>query len=217
MKKAIILLMLVFLLQGCNKITSEETELTSNLTVSYITYELMNVNLYHNVNVEADPFITAEANLSIYEFKVNDELVSLSYIDYQENRIFFDHNYLNDFETKTHNLSLQTNNGIIVITLVLVDDYVPYIISDNNIHYVENQDVTVLIETFNKGIYSLSVTGGIDSSFYSFSGQTLLIKNEYFASLLANEPERANIIFMVTISYNEEDTLIAAINVIFDN
>jgi len=217
MKKAIILLMLIFLLQGCNKITTTETDLTSNLTVSYITSEYLNVNLYHNVNVNTDPFITAVDYLSIYEFKVNDETVSMNYVDYEENRIYFDHNYLNGLEIENHNLSLQTSHGIIVINLDLVDDFVPYIISENNINYTENQDVIVLIETFNNGISSVSVTGGIDSSLYDFSGQTLTISEEYFTELLANEPDRTNIIFMITISYNEEDTLVAAINVIFNN
>ena len=90
-------------------------------------------------------------------------------------------------------------------------------VSDNNINYLDNQDVIILIETFNKGIYSLSVTGGIDSSLYSFSGQTLTIRDEYFTELLINEPTRTNIIFMIAISYNEDDTLVAAINIIFNN
>jgi hypothetical protein len=51
-----------------------------------------------------------------------------------------------------------------------------YIFNVYILNYVENQDVLVLIETFNKGIYSLSVRGGIDSSLYEFSGQTLTIK-----------------------------------------
>jgi len=209
--------MLIFLLQGCNKITTTETDITSNLTVSYITSEYLSENLYHNVNVNTDPFITVDDDLSIYEFKVEDQTVSMSYIDYEDKKIYFDHDYLNDLEIKNHNLSLQTSQGIIVITLELVDDYVPYIISNNNINYTVNQDVIILIETFNKGIYSLSVTGGIDPLLYSFSGQTLTIRNEYFTELLINEPDRTNIIFMIAISYNEDDTLVAAINVIFNN
>lgn len=218
MKKILLILMFILLLQGCNSNTNTTTTTTLSTTDSgYITEEYLTLNLYHNVNVNHDPFIVIDSIVNLYEFKVENNEIALSNLSFSNNKIFINHIYLNSLTPGNYNLRVLTTLGYINISLELVNDFKPYIIGSNNINYQENQDVEVIIETFGKGISSISTTGGIETNQYSFSNRTLTINHEFFDEKIAENPDRTNVIFMIAITYNESDTLITAINVILND
>ena len=218
MKKILLILMLVILLQGCNSNTTTTTTTTLPTTDSgYITEDYLTLNLYHNVNVNHDPFIETSSTLNLYEFKVDGNEIAVSNLSSTSNKIFINHAYLNSLAPGNYNLRVLTTLGYVNISLELVNDFKPYIIGTNNINYQENQDVEVIIETFGKGISSISTTGGIETNQYSFNNRTLTINHEFFDDKITENPDRTNVIFMIAITYNESDTLITAINVILND
>jgi len=214
MKKILLILMFALLLQGCNNATTNTTNTTSPTTENIVTEQYLTLNLFHNINVENDPYIEINQVVNLYEFSVDGNEVALSNVSFNNNKLYINYNYLNELTPGNYDLVILTTLGYVNISLELVDDYKPYIIGNNNIHYNENEDIVVIIETFGKGISSISTTGGIAANQYSFSNRTLTINHEFFAEKIAENPDRTNVIFMLAITYNESDTLVTAINVI---
>ena len=81
-------------------------------------------------------------------------------------------------------------------------------------YYQKNEDIVVTIETFGKGIDTLSTTGEISDKDYSFNQRNLIINYQFIEEKISENNDRSNIIFLVSVEYGNDDTLIMAINVI---
>ncbi len=209
MKRFSLVFLLLFLI-GCN------SNLSSTETVVLNTEEYLSLEMYHNKNVNHDPFVEIDEAVEIYKYYLNNLEQDLSDIEYEDGFIFFGYSEINELNPGMIDVEVYTDKGIISIDLELVDDNIPYIVGNNNVHYLGGSDVRVLIETFGEGLEGISTTGEFDEGDYSFSGRELVIKKAFIEEKLVENPDRTNIIFMISVNYNETDVLVLAINVIID-
>lgn len=209
MKKLLAIFFLLVLV-GCNNVISSTEPVVLN------TEEYLNLSLYHNVNVNHDPFIELEDNVVIYKYYVDNQEIDKSKAYYEDGFIYFEYGILNDLEVGGRSIVVYSDRGIINVDLNLVDDEIPYIVGDNNITYISGSDIVVLIETFNEGISSISTTGDFSEDDYSFSGRELVINSEFIEAKILENEERTNIIFLISVNYNSTDVLILGVNVILE-
>ncbi|MFA7076407.1 MAG: hypothetical protein WC152_07050 [Candidatus Izemoplasmatales bacterium] len=216
MKKTGILLIFFLFLFGCNSTPTNHT--TSQSTIEDIDSSevFFNSDLFFNISDTYDPFIYVEEAIVIEKLYINKIEKDISHLHFESHYIYFNQNLLKALEPGLLEVYVLTNLGYIQIDLELVDNNQPYIITDKNVTYIYNEDVKFLIETFGKGISSISADGNIDEDSYHFEGNQLLIKHDYINQKISDNPERTNIIIIITINYNN-NTFISFLNIIIED
>ena len=209
MKKLFLSIFLLFLV-GCNGVSSTTEPVVLN------TSDYLNLSLYHNINVNHDPFVKVNDDLVIYKYYFDGLEQDKSDVYFDDGFIYFDADELNDMVIGERLVLIYTDKGIISLEVNLVDDTIPYIVGDNNIVYINGQDIVVLIETFDGDISNVSTTGEFGSEDYDVSGTELTINSEFIDEKILENLNRTNIIFMISVTYNVSDTLVLAINVIIE-
>ena len=225
MKKLIfVMFIMVLVLQACGKKETDpidtviptmptETLPTETDPTVIIPDIYLNTHMYHSIHSSFSPFITIEDDVVIHSVMLNDATIQENVVLFTYPHLSINHTYLNTLNAGVYQLSILTSKGYINMELTLVDDTKPYVVSSSYSSYNEGTDVSFLIETFSEGIDIISTTGGIDSTYYHFENGILTIHHGFFDLKLHENPERQVVIFMIAVTYNNQDTMIITLQV----
>lgn len=161
----------------------------------YNTYKKLIVAF--NRNSSEDLVIDLEESLTIESIQNQvDVVVDDEYYQVKGESLIFSNSYLINFDYGLYKYVLYTDKGIILLEIKITDNRNPYMISNNNVVF-NNEDLVFEFELYGGFIETITISEGdeITENDYKIEGSKLIINSEFIESIFAKSNQRLSIVF----------------------
>ena len=163
-------------------------------SIAYHNYVSLDLDIQetYTLNQQTPLTLSFSNPLTIDQVLLGDVILPASSYTYSLGQLEIDHSIFESLDLGVYELFILTTTGSIKVTLTVMNPERPYMISDGNVEYTE-QDIVLEFNLIG-GLFNGLSGNGILESDYDFEGSTLTINSSYVENILSSNPDRETII-----------------------